>query len=141
MKYCYSEDATYIKFYGCHHELVNRYEISIFQMVMNLFLLYVFTFLYHRKSCHFWIKTQRLFKVNLAHTFTTKETILSFHIVNFPFLDVDIPLAPSHAVYITQLVPFVRNNVSDFIDRNLVITENSFTPKVIENFHKCVSLL
>jgi hypothetical protein len=28
LEYCYSEDATYIQFYGCHHELVNRYEIS-----------------------------------------------------------------------------------------------------------------
>ena len=54
-----------------------------------------------------------------------KRDDFSFPIVNFPFLDGDVPLAPSYGVYISQLVRFARicNNVSDFNERNLCITE------------------
>ena len=54
-----------------------------------------------------------------------KRDDFSFHIVNFPFLDGDVPLAPSYGVYISQLVRFARvcNDVSDFNERNLYITE------------------
>ena len=40
-------------------------------------------------------------------------------------MDGDIPLAPSYGVYISQLVRYARicNNVSDFNERNAVITE------------------
>ena len=49
----------------------------------------------------------------------------SFPIVNFPFLDGDIPLAPSYEIYISQLVRYTRvcSDVSDFNERNLCITE------------------
>jgi len=48
----------------------------------------------------------------------------SFPIVNFHILDGDVPLVPLNGVYILQLVRFARfcNHVSDFNDRNLVIT-------------------
>ena len=54
-----------------------------------------------------------------------KSFDFSFPIVNHPFLDGDSPLAPSYGVYISQLVRFARvcNNVCDFNERNLFITE------------------
>ena len=53
-----------------------------------------------------------------------KRDDFSFPIVNYPFLDGDVPWAPSYGVYISQLVRFARvcNNVSDFNERNLFIT-------------------
>ena len=43
-----------------------------------------------------------------------------FDIVNFPFLDEDIPTALSNGVYISQLIRFVRvfSHVADFNARN-----------------------
>ena len=54
-----------------------------------------------------------------------KRDDFDFPIVNFPFLDGDIPTAPSYGVYISQLVRFTRicSSVSDFNERNLFITE------------------
>ena len=45
-------------------------------------------------------------------------------IVNFPFLDGDVPRSPSYGVYIYQLVRFARvcSNVDDFNNRNLFLT-------------------
>ena len=45
----------------------------------------------------------------------------NFEIVNFPFLDGDVPRSPSHGVYISQLIRFARvySNVDDFNNRNL----------------------
>ena len=47
-----------------------------------------------------------------------------FEIVNFPFLDGDIPCSPSYGVYISQLIRFARvcSNVDDFNNRNLFST-------------------
>ena len=44
----------------------------------------------------------------------------NFEIVNFPFLDGDVPLSPSYIVYISQLIRFARvcSNVDDFNNRN-----------------------
>ena len=54
-----------------------------------------------------------------------KRDDFSFPIVNYPFLDGDVPMAPSYGVYISQLVRFARvcNNIIDFNERNLYITE------------------
>ena len=51
-------------------------------------------------------------------------TILYFDIVNFPFLDEDIPRAPSYGVYISQLIRFARvsNHVADINTRNKILT-------------------
>ena len=48
----------------------------------------------------------------------------NFEIVNFPFLDGDVPRSPSYGVYISQLIFFTRVclNVDDFNNRNLFLT-------------------
>ena len=45
-------------------------------------------------------------------------------IVNFPFLDGDVPRSPSYVVYISQFIRFARvcSNVDDFNNRNLFLT-------------------
>ena len=46
----------------------------------------------------------------------------NFEIVNFPFLDGDVPRSPSYGVYISQLIRFARvcSNVDDFNNRKLI---------------------
>ena len=53
-----------------------------------------------------------------------KRDDFSFPIVNFPFLDGVVPLAPSYGVYISQLVRYARVccDVFDFNERNICIT-------------------
>ena len=48
----------------------------------------------------------------------------NFEIVNFPFLDGDVPRSPSYGVYISQLIRFARvcSNVDDFNNRNFFLT-------------------
>ena len=50
-----------------------------------------------------------------------KRDDFNFEIVNFPFLDGDVPRSPSYGVYISQLIHFARvcSNVDDFNNRNL----------------------
>ena len=45
-------------------------------------------------------------------------------IVNFPFLDGDVPRSLSYSVYISQLICFTRvcSNVDDFNNRHLFLT-------------------
>ena len=45
-------------------------------------------------------------------------------IVNFPFLDGDVPRCPSYGVYISQLIRFARasSHVNDFNNRNIFLT-------------------
>ena len=66
--------------------------------------------------------------VQYTIAYMTAKTI-SFPMVNFPFFDGDVPLAPSYSAYFSQLVRFVRicDNVSDFSDCNLVITNETVT--------------
>ena len=47
-----------------------------------------------------------------------------FDIVNFPFLDGDVPRSTSYGVYISHLIPFARvsNHVDDFNTRNKDLT-------------------
>ncbi|MGH5019796.1 hypothetical protein ACRFGX_28735, partial [Klebsiella pneumoniae] len=54
-----------------------------------------------------------------------KRDDFDFRIVNFPFLDGDVPRTTSYGVYISQLVRFSRacKHVEDFNERNLCITE------------------
>ena len=53
-----------------------------------------------------------------------KQDDFNFEIVNFPFLDGDVPRSPSYGVYISQLIRFARvcSNVDDFNNRNLFST-------------------
>ena len=50
-----------------------------------------------------------------------KRDDFNFKIVNFPFLDGDVPRFPSYGVYISQLIRFARvcSNVYDLNNRNL----------------------
>ena len=45
-----------------------------------------------------------------------KRYDITFEIINFPFLDEDVPRTPSYGVYMLQLIRFPRecSNVSDF---------------------------
>ena len=54
-----------------------------------------------------------------------KRDDFDFKIVNFPFLDGDVPRSTSYGVYITQLIPFARASsyVADFNTRNKFLTQ------------------
>ena len=49
----------------------------------------------------------------------------NFDIVNFPFLDGDVPRSTTYEVYISQLIRFARasSNVTDFNTRNKLLTQ------------------
>ena len=53
-----------------------------------------------------------------------KQDDFYFDIVNFPFLDGDVPRCTSYGVYISQLIRFARasSNLSDFNFRNKALT-------------------
>ena len=53
-----------------------------------------------------------------------KRDDFDFDIVNFPFLDGDVPRSASYGVYISQLIRFARvsSHVDDFNSRNKVLT-------------------
>ena len=53
-----------------------------------------------------------------------KRDDFNFDIVNFPFLDGDVPQRPSNGVYISQLIPFARasSHVTDFNNHNKFLT-------------------
>ena len=53
-----------------------------------------------------------------------KRDDFNFEIVNFPFLDGDVPRSPSYGVYISQLIRFARvcSNVDYLNNRNLFLT-------------------
>ena len=53
-----------------------------------------------------------------------KQDYLNFEILNFPFLDGDVPPSPSYGVFISQLIRFagVWSHVDDFNNRNLFLT-------------------
>ena len=48
-----------------------------------------------------------------------KRDDFNFEIVNFPFLDGDVPRSPSYGVYISQLIRYARvcSHVDDFNNR------------------------
>ena len=54
-----------------------------------------------------------------------KRDDFDFEIVNFPFLDGDVPCSTSYEVYISQLIRFARASsyVSDFNIRNTLLTQ------------------
>ena len=53
-----------------------------------------------------------------------KRNDFDFGIVHFPFLDGDIPRAPSYGIYISHLIPFARvsSHIFDFNNRNRFLT-------------------
>ena len=54
-----------------------------------------------------------------------KRDCFDFEIVNFPFLDGDVPRSTSYGVYISQLIRFARAStyVADFNTRNKLLTQ------------------
>ena len=54
-----------------------------------------------------------------------KSDDFDFEIVNFPFLDGDVPRSTSYEVYISQLIRFARESsyVTDFNTRNKLLTQ------------------
>ena len=53
-----------------------------------------------------------------------KRDDFNYEIVNFPFLDGDVPRSPSYGVCISKLIRFARvySNADDFNNRNLFLT-------------------
>ena len=62
--------------------------------------------------------------LDLNLSITNGIVSFNFEIVNFPFLDGDVPRSPSFGVYISQLIRFARvcSNVDDFNNKNLFLT-------------------
>ena len=65
-----------------------------------------------------------------------KRDDFDFEIVNFPFLDGDVPCSTSYGVYISQLIRFARASsyVADFNTRNKLLTQ--ILPKQGYWYHK-----
>ena len=59
---------------------------------------------------HFWIYIKILFIVDgfVSCKIYDKRDDFDFEIVDFPFLDGDVPRAASYGVYISQLIRFAR---------------------------------
>ena len=67
-----------------------------------------------------------------------------FEIVNFPFLDGDVPRSTSYGVYISQLIRFARASsyVADFNTRNKLLTQKLLKQGYrYHKLHKTFSLL
>ena len=64
------------------------------------------------------------------------NVMTDFDIVNFPFLDGDVPCRPSYGVYISQLIRFARvcSHVDDFNTRNKCLTAKLL--KQVYRYHK-----
>ena len=68
-----------------------------------------------------------------------KRDDFDFDIVNFPFLDGNVPRRASYSVYISQHIRFARvcNHVADFNARNKCLTASLFSRAIgIINFEK-----
>ena len=67
-----------------------------------------------------------------------KRDDFDFEIVNFPFLDGDVPHRPSYGVYISQLIRFARvcSHVDDFNTRNKLLKEGYRYHKLRKAFSK-----
>ena len=68
-----------------------------------------------------------------------KRDDFDFEIVNFPFLDGDVPRSTSYGVYISQLIRFARASsyVADFNTSNKLLTQKLLNKAIgIINFEK-----
>ena len=72
---------------------------------------------------HLWIYIYLYRIVLLRLKFLINGNDFDFKIVNFPFLDGDVPRSTSYGVYISQLIRFARvsSHVDDFNTRNKVL--------------------
>ena len=81
-------------------------------------------------------KGSNLYILFVSSKIYDKRDDFDFDIVNFPFLDGDVPRRASYGVYISQLIRFARvcNHVTDFNARN-----KSLTAKLLQQgyrYHK-----
>ena len=88
---------------------------------------------FHGKHGYVWTFVNIL---NAAHGYLEVLDDFDFDIVNFPFLDGDVPHSTSYGVYISQLIRFARvsSHVADFNARN-----KSLTAKLLQQgyrYHK-----
>ena len=62
---------------------------------------------------------------DIVSTIYDKRDDFDFEIVNFPFLDSDVPRSTSYVFYISQLIRFARasSHVADFNTRNKLLTQ------------------
>ena len=62
---------------------------------------------------------------NVCTKIYDKRIDFDFEIVNFPFLDRDVPRSTSYGVYISQLIRFSRasSHIADFNTRNKLFTQ------------------
>ena len=74
----------------------------------------------------------------VSSKFYDKRDDFDFDIVNFPFLDGDVPRSTSYGVYISQLIRFARvsSHVADFNARNKSFTTNFYRATSIINFER-----
>ena len=72
---------------------------------------------------HFWDLNLSITNGRVSSKIYDKRGVFNFEIVNFPFLDGDVPRSPSYGVYISQLIQFARvcSNVDDFNKNNLFL--------------------
>ena len=96
-------------------------------------------------TCQFLDVDVSLFRGKFNMRVYDKSDNIYFPIVNFPFLDGDVPLAPSDIMWclpLSHVISFctymfkfcICNNVSDFIYRDLVITDTLLHKRY--RFHK-----
>ena len=73
------------------------------------------------------------FHLSISDGFVKTKIYDKRDIVNFPFLDGDVPRSASYGVYISQLVRFARvsSHIDDFNTRNKVLKQN-FSDKNID---------
>jgi len=70
---------------------------------------------------------------NINGTLTTKlydkRDDFEFPIVNYPFLDSNIPSSPAYGVYMSQLIRYSRtcNSYRDFLHRSVQLTKKLFS--------------
>ena len=66
--------------------------------------------------------------------FSLKSNDSDFEIVNFPFLDGDVPRSPTYGVYISQLIRFARvcSNIDDINNRTLFMTAKLLKQDIIK---------
>ena len=66
--------------------------------------------------------------------FSLKSNDSDFEIVNFPFLDGDVPRSLSYGVYISQLIRFARvcSSIDDFNNRTLFMTAKLLRQDIIK---------
>ena len=83
---------------------------------------------------HFWIYIY-LYRIFVKTKIYDKRDDFDFDIVNFPFLDGDVPRSTSYGIYISQLIRFARvsSHVDNFNIRNKVLTVMYFKKTILQN--------